>query len=173
MNDTPDVLPMTLPASADDWEAPLTSLLEELSATQTELLGVLRRKREHIVAADREALLALQPEEERVAERLAACLRRREGLLDAARQQGLPGDNLRTLAGALPAHRALRPKVRSAQSQARLVRHESLTNWVLVQRTLLHLSQMIEIVACGGRSAPTYDKGGKSAAGGVLMDRAV
>lgn len=173
MDETPNVLPMKPPTEPDDWDAPLSALLEDLTATQTELLDVLRRKRERIVASDHDGLKQIQPDEERLAERLADCQQRRQGLLDAAREQGLPSDNLRSLAGALPSGRGLRPKLRSAQSQARLVRHESLTNWVLVQRTLLHLSQMIEIVATGGRPAPTYDKSGKSAAGGVLMDRAV
>ncbi|MEQ8848477.1 flagellar protein FlgN [Botrimarina sp.] len=169
------IAPTTPPRSLEGWEEPLAELLAELSETQAELLDVLTRKRDLLAAGDRDGLAAIAPEEERLAERLAVCQRRRLGLLEVAGEQGLPSQNLRELAGALPggARRTLTPALQAAQSQSRLLRHQSLTNWVLVQRTLLHLSQMIEIVACGGRSAPTYDKKGSSPAGGVLMDRAV
>ncbi|QDT67764.1 FlgN protein [Planctomycetes bacterium MalM25] len=163
------------PESIDGWEAPLTELLTDLSQTQTELLEVLGRKRDLLVAGDREGLAAIGPEEDRLAGRLAECQQRRQGMLDAAEERGLPHGNLRSLAEAMPdgARRALRPQIREARSRARLLQHQSLTNWVLVQRTLLHLSQMIEIVATGGQKPPTYEKSGQSASGGVLMDRAV
>jgi hypothetical protein len=38
--------------------------------------------------------------------------------------------------------------------------------------SLLHLSQMIEIIATGGRPKPTYEKGPGSNSGGALVDRA-
>jgi hypothetical protein len=53
-----------------------------------------------------------------------------------------------------------------------LLQHESLTNWVLVQRSLLHLSQLIEIVATGGRTQPTYGNGSRRLSCGALVDRA-
>jgi len=51
-----------------------------------------------------------------------------------------------------------------------LLQHHSLVNWVVIQRTLLHLSQMLEIIATGGRLQPTYGKGESSTASGTLMD---
>jgi hypothetical protein len=54
-----------------------------------------------------------------------------------------------------------------------MLQHQSLANWVLVQRTLLHLSQLIEIVATGGEKPPTYQRSGPVAASGALVDRAV
>jgi hypothetical protein len=41
-----------------------------------------------------------------------------------------------------------------------------------VQRTLLHLSQLIGIIATGGQSLPTYGKGADCRASGALVDRA-
>ena len=63
-------------------------------------------------------------------------------------------------------------RIREAANRSQLLRHQSLTNWVVVQRSLLHLSQMIEIIATGGRPKPTYDKGSGSHSGGSLVDRA-
>jgi hypothetical protein len=62
--------------------------------------------------------------------------------------------------------------IREAANRTQLLRHQSLTNWVVVQRSLLHLSQLIEIIATGGRPKPTYDKGPGSHSGGALVDRA-
>lgn len=165
----------TLPESLDAWEEPLTQLLSDLSETQSELLEVLGRKRDLLVSNDRAGLAAIQPEEQRLAERLAECQQRRQGMLSCAGERGLPQDDLRSLADAMPdaTRKSLKPKIQEARSRARLLQHQSLTNWVLVQRTLLHLSQMIEIVATGGEKPPTYQKNGPSASGGVLMDQAV
>jgi hypothetical protein len=54
----------------------------------------------------------------------------------------------------------------------RLLHHQSLANWVLAQRTLLHIAQMLEIVATGGRLQPTYDPANVSSPGGALVDHA-
>lgn len=172
--DAPAFDPTTLPATADGWEGPLGQLLADLSETQTALLDVLSRKRDLIMSGDRDGLAAIQPEEESLAQRLMECQQRRQGLLDAAAERGLPQSDLRSLAEAMPnaARRSLRPKIREAQARARLLQHQSLANWVLVQRTLLHLSQLIEIVATGGQKAPTYEKNGPSRTSGSLLDHA-
>ena len=62
--------------------------------------------------------------------------------------------------------------MREATARMRLLQHHSLTNWVLVQRTLIHLSQMLEIIATGGRLKPTYGKDDSVNSGGFLVDQA-
>lgn len=163
------------PAASESWETRLASLLDELSGVQNDLLRLLDVKRERLVAKDREALEAMQPEEQTLIDRLAVCQQRRQSLLDAAAAEGLPSTDLRAVADSMPAAERdrLRPALREARRRSRLVQHQSLTNWVLVQRTLLHLSQMVEIIATGGRKSPTYEKSGPSAAGGALVDHAV
>ena len=64
-------------------------------------------------------------------------------------------------------------QVKDASAKMLLLRHQSLTNWVLAQRALVHLSQMIEIIATGGRMQPTYGNGAPSFATGNLVDHAV
>ena len=63
-------------------------------------------------------------------------------------------------------------EVRIYDKRTRVLRHHSLTNWVLVQRTLIHLSQMLEIIATGGEMQPTYGKEESVHARGALVDRA-
>ena len=47
-------------------------------------------------------------------------------------------------------------QVKDSAAKMRLLQHHSLTNWVLAQRSLLHVSQLLEIIATGGRMQPTY-----------------
>jgi hypothetical protein len=117
----------------------------------------------------------LAPTEQSLADRLQACYQRRLELLDRAKQQGLPGDSLRALTDVIPGERRkqIRAQVDEAAGKSRLLQHQSLTNWVVVQRTLLHLSQLLEIIATGGRLRPTYGTGSSASSGGALLDHAV
>ncbi len=156
------------------WDSQLAKLLTDLLTVQDETLDVLSKKRELLVSADTEGLAALGQQEEKLIERLQQCLGRREELLERAAAEGLPSDSLRSLTQALPKsqRKELPSQMKLAAARSRLLQHHSLTNWVLVQRTLIHLSQMLEILATGGRLQPTYDKGGSVAASGALVDRA-
>lgn len=105
--------------------------------------------------------------------RLEGCLQRREELLVRASAERRPAQNLEKLAGSLPrSHREqLGKQVKLAKSQARLLQHQALTNWVVIQRCLLHLSQLLEILATGGRPEPTYGKDHSSLNCGALVDQ--
>jgi flagellar biosynthesis/type III secretory pathway chaperone len=152
----------------------LASLLAELSAIQTDLLAVLTDKRHRLLTSDTAAMEALREKEAELIGRLQACQERRQALLAQAAAEGLPSSNLTSLAGALPAseRNSLSPRIREATARMRILQHHSLTNWVLVQRTLIHLSQVLEIIATGGRLKPTYGKGDSVDSGGVLVDQA-
>jgi len=165
-------------ASSNDqpaWDSQIGGLLTELSAVQGDLLALLEQKRDHIAARDSTALEQLQPQEAQLSERLMNCHRRRQQLLQTAGSQGLPSDSLQSLTASLPTsqRQTLKSEIDSARSRARILQHQSLTNWVLVQRTLLHLSQMIEIIATGGKMQPTYGEGAQNVQGGAIVDQAV
>jgi hypothetical protein len=157
------------------WETKLAALLERLSAAQRELLSLLAIKRELLLRREHQALSELAPREQLLGEELRACLAERQQLLAAADAAGMPHDSLEKLSATLPgaAGRSLGDSVQEARERARLIRHECLTQWVVVQRTLLHLAQMLEIFATGGRPQPTYGKGHVVERGGALIDQAV
>ena len=163
---------MTTPVT-DTWETSLVELLEELTDVQDELLEVLRQKRQQMASADAAGMETLQQREEQLGQRLQECHQRRETMLDEARNAGLPGENLRRLATAIDKENTggLRKQVKESTARMRLLQHESLTNWVLAQRSLLHVSQMLEILATGGRFQPTYGKESAAHRRGALMDR--
>lgn len=154
-------------------ENDLVELLEELSSTQSELLQLLAAKRKCMVKSDLEGMQSLEERQVRLCERLELCQQRRSELLLSARGQGVAAETLSQLALRLEGspNASLGKQTRQAASRMRLLQHESLTNWVLAQRTLLHLSQLVEIVATGGQLQPTYGKQG-SGARGALVDRA-
>jgi hypothetical protein len=158
-----------------NWESELAALLERLSAAQQGLLSLLATKRELIISRDHQSLAALASREGELAIELQACQQIRQELLTQADSEGLPGRSLEALSSALPKSTAasLERPVAEARNRARLIRHECLTQWVAVQRTVLHLSQMLEIIATGGRSQPTYGKGRGGERSGALMDQAV
>lgn len=157
-----------------DWESALVRFLTELSQIQSDLLELLAKKQQLLRTADTAGLVAMLPREQAIIARLHTCHDQRAALLAQATQEGLPNASLRSLATALPRQQRVKlsPQIDAAASRSRILRHQSLTNWVVVQRNLLHLSRMIEIIATGGRPQPTYGKGGSAPAGGTMLDQA-
>ena len=158
----------------DTWERDITALLNELSAAQTDLLSLLDEKRRLLVSRDAAALAEMAPREAAIIARLQACQGHRRELLDRAASQQLPSDSIRSLAKVMPspARQEMNDQVEAAARRFRLLSHHSLANWVLIQRSLLHLSQLLEIIATGGRKSPTYGKVETGRSGGSLVDQA-
>lgn len=140
----------------EEWERELAIFLQELSAIQGRVIDLLTRKQRLLAAADGEGLAAIAPEEAEIEDQLKRCLVRRAELLEKAGRQGLPVDRITNLAGALGPNRRLRQQLAETTHKARLMQIHNLTNWMLNQRALIHLSQLIEIIATGGRRHPTY-----------------
>ncbi len=166
---------MTASTQPIDLEIEIGALLDELSNVQSELLGALGEKREALIRGNVVRLAELQPQEERLASRLAECLERRSALLAAAKQQGRPNESLAKIAKTAGGGKSgkLGERVKQTAARMRLLQHESLANWVLAQRSLLHVSQLIEIIATGGRMQPTYgDKESVHACGSLVNQQA-
>lgn len=157
-----------------EWETEVAALLTELSAAQDDLFDVLAKKRSLLASADVAGLDALAEREHLLIARLQACQDRRAELLKHAAAQGLASDSIRTLTRNMTGakRQELSAKVAQAASRARLLQHQSLTNWVITQRALIHLSQMLEIIATGGRPRPTYGKETANPNSGTLVDQA-
>ena len=156
-----------------DWESDLANLLGELTSVQTELLSVLEAKRECMGRNDLDGTAELRPRAEQLLGRLQSCHDRRTELLRVAEVEGRPAATLGKLA--IRATRENRDKlarqVKESSLRMRLLQHHSLANWVLAQRSLLHVAQMLEIIATGGRLQPTYGNGESPTSGGALVDQ--
>jgi len=167
-------------ASEIAWDKELADFLAELSEVQQQSLQLLEEKRKLLAAWDTDGLAALADREQQLIERLRQCQRRRTEMLRQAEQAGLSANNVRQLAASLP--RRSVPRGRRSElirqthrmaGQARLLQHQSLINWLLVQRALIHLSQVLEIIATGGQMKPTYGNGDSTNMGGALLDQVV
>jgi hypothetical protein len=161
-------------------ETELATFLTELSAVQEQTLSLLQRKGDMLAKSDVKGLEAIAGEEETAIARLQACLDRREQLLKAAGEQGVTCHSLETLSEQIareaepqsPA-KELPRQIRGTAHQARLLQHQGLTNWVVTQRTMIHLSQMLEIVATRGKGHSTYNRVCSKEigpVGGVIVD---
>ncbi len=175
MISTLEMKPENMNESRQDhaWEEDLATLLEDLSQVQDELLDVLARKRQCMATGDTHGMIDLQPVEQMLGQRLQECHERRATLLTEASDQGLPGGSLGDLASALDRKGGgdLRREVKQTSARMRLLQHQSLANWVLAQKALLHVAQMLEIIATGGRLRPTYGKDTGHQARGALVDQ--
>jgi flagellar biosynthesis/type III secretory pathway chaperone len=158
----------------NSWEGEIASLLGSLAGVQRDLLDVLADKRRVLATGDLDKINAVAAREAELIPRLQACQERRQELLSRAASDGLPADSIRSLTAALPASSRgrMRNDVEQAQNRTRFLQSECLTNWVLVQQMLLHLSQLIEIIATGGQRKPTYGNGSERQGSGFLVDRA-
>jgi hypothetical protein len=136
-------------------ESQVGTLLAELSDVQTELLSVLQQSASDLPPLT--AGLAALPAAGGSLDASADACRRRE-LLRSGCRRGRPGDSLGRLVGAASgaARGKLGEQVKHSSARMRLLQHHSLANWVLAQRCLLHVSQLLEIIATGGRMQPTY-----------------
>lgn len=152
--------------------AQVADLLNELSQVQTELLELLRQKQLRMASRSPDELVSLVEREQELAARLQACHERRTLLLEQARHEGLPDDSITSLAQAMEGspRSPLSQQVKEASSRMRLLQHHSLVNWVLAQRALLHVAQLLEIIATGGRMQPTYGKVASPTARGNLIN---
>jgi hypothetical protein len=158
-----------------NWTSELAELLGRLSETQKQLLALLASKREFLIQRDHEGLAALAADVAALCDELQSCHDRRQQLLAQAATAGLPSDSIQSLTTALPQSEAqsLHKPLEQSIERARLLRHESVAQWVVVQRTMLHLSHILEIFATGGQTQPTYGKDGSTSNSGALMDQAV
>jgi hypothetical protein len=156
------------------WENEVAQLLSDILAVQDDLFLNLAKKRDLLIASDMVGLAAIEPDEDLLVARLQECVKRREELLFKAGQEGLPTQSMQALTKALPPNRRgeLPDRLAQAGSRARLLLHQSFTNWLVIQRSLIHLSQMLEIIATGGRLQPTYGEGEPVNASGSIVDRA-
>jgi flagellar biosynthesis/type III secretory pathway chaperone len=152
--------------------ADVAELLSDLSEVQSELLDLLRQKQGRMLKHAPEEIDSLTAREHELVGKLQVCQERRAALLEQAKADGLPGDSIASLAQMVEGNPrgVLARDVKEAAARMRVLQHHSLVNWVLAQRALLHVAQLLEIIATGGRMQPTYGKGAGATSSGNLLN---
>lgn len=166
---------VTAPDSAEAILGEVGTLLRDLTEIQSSLLSVLKQKRDAMATGALDSLNDLQRIEEEIHRRLKACYDRRSEILERGCSQGLEGDTLAELTQQISEKNQadvgnLPEKFQESKEHVRRLQLEHLTNWVIAQKSLLHVSQILEIVATGGKIQPTYGKS-ESSARGALVDQ--
>ncbi len=157
----------------ENWQKDLSSFFDELSEVQHELAVVLVEKRQRLIDVDAEVLQIVEARENQLLARLQQCSEHRQELLAAAKHRGLPAESLQSALAALPQddqRQALQSQLADAAMRCLQLRHTSITNWVLAQRSFIHISHLLKIIATGDHRSPTYDKEEAGAVRGGLLD---
>jgi len=145
--------------------------LDQLSVVQDATLEFLKRKGDLLGKSDTKGLTEIADEEQAVMDRLHGVFDQRYQILQQAKEADLPSDTLESLAARLdketPGH-ALEERCRDTIRKSRLLQHQSLANWVLAQRTAIHLSQLLEIIGTKGKPSPTYNRHQQSYTGSIV-----
>lgn len=166
--------------------------LAGLEPIQKELESVYERRLAALVAADANELQSLVGEEERLSGRLRNHLRQRQSILDRAKKNDLPADNLRVLLMHLKRFAA---RTSSSEGEASIdvdqyrqtvawmerverrswkLRRDSWTNWHVVRRSCREFTEMRDLIAnCGERQATHGLEQRATAIGGALIDATV
>jgi hypothetical protein len=136
----------------------IEDLLVAIEETQAALAGVYRDKRAAIRHANGPGLDQLTTIEETLVADLQVHLRRREQILQQARQMGLPADSLSSVVRTLdePLRERLIAQIEETRRVADANRRESWILWIVCKQSLRFFSDVIELIANGGRRAPIY-----------------
>ncbi|MGL6225438.1 MAG: flagellar export chaperone FlgN [Thermoguttaceae bacterium] len=159
------------------WETEISAFLSELSLLQEETLYLLKQKGDLLAQSKTEEIEAMKEHESQVLAKMTLLLQQREKMLQIAKAENLPHDSIESLAQRIdlesPENNRLGEKCRQSVHQARLLQHQSLTNWVLTQRSLIHVAQVLEMISSRGKPRGTYNRRQNKEShsiGGTLLD---
>lgn len=153
----------------------IEDLLVAVDETQEALGAAYRDKREAIRKANAPEIDRLTKIEEARVAQLQLHLRRREQILQRARQMGLPADSFTNLVQTFrePFRESLLAHIEQTRRTTDANRRESWILWIVCKQSLRFFSDVVELIANGGRRAPVYSTRPGTAelsTGGALLD---
>ncbi len=160
----------------------ISQFLTLLAETQQNLLALFEIKRQALDSFQPQELMTLSAREEELGARLQSLVHERSGLLRKARDEGFTVTSLMELSGAiektvddvrvLKAIELIRARIVQSQKRTVMLQHESWVHWIIAHRCYNHFTELVDLIAHGGRPAPTYGDKPTSATGGALLDAA-
>jgi hypothetical protein len=154
----------------------IEDLLVAIDESQAALGNAYAEKRAAIRQTNGAEIHRLTMLEESLVADLQAHLRRREQILQRAGQMGLPADSLGSVVRTFdePLRESLLAQIERTQQMADTNRRESWILWIVCKQSLRFFSDVVELIANGGRRAPVYlsRPGGVAelSTGGALLD---
>lgn len=154
----------------------LQDVLSGLERTQGEIESLLSGKTEALRQMHASELQRIAGREQELSQTLRSVLLKRSYLLQQARSAGVPAVSLMELAGVIgkETRAPLLERIRQAQDQAGRIRRQNWTHWIIAHRCYSHYTDLLELIANRGETAPTYTRGRPAAVvGGALLDASV
>ena len=151
----------------------LIDFLNRLIETQKQMLAVLHRQQAVLVRPEKEAMALVTADEEVVREKMQQVFSRREELLTAARLQNISGDSIEQLCEHFfPRNIEVQKKLDEARHRRDQIRLLAYTNWTMSRKSMIHLSQILELLETRGQGKTTYHPQSKSVTSrGTSVDR--
>ena len=150
--------------------------LPELEMIQDEFSAHFEEKTAALRSAHSADILRLAESEERLVARLQSQLDRRSEILSRARQHGLPAESLERLTESIAGddRQPLKEQIDRARRKSEWLRRESWIHWIVAHRTFTHYAELLEFIAHGGKTAPTYgDHASKKTTGAAILDASI
>jgi ABC-type uncharacterized transport system permease subunit len=156
-------------------EHEIIAFLNQLAIVQEKILNVLKKKQALLVKPDKDSLATITTEEEHTLLLLQQSLEHREKILESAKKQGHNVDSIQMLCKQIfPKPSDWQMLVHAANNRLRQIRHLALANWTVSQKSLIHLTQILELIETKGQGKNTYkpQKGKENlSSGGGFVDR--
>lgn len=159
------------------WLDELTRFTQVLDQSQQALLTVLRQRRQALQGATVLELERFNEAGRQSAQRLQVLGAWRQRLIADAQQDGEQGETLVEILSndVTPATEALRGRLFLLQRRFVEVQREAWIEWVVTQRSSAYFTEVLDLIAHGGRTSPVYSDqphGSQSSPGGVMLDAA-
>jgi hypothetical protein len=151
--------------------------LDEYLDVQQALLDVMTAKLDVKTKRSLEEARALDAQEAVLVERLQVCVEKRQGLLADPELNAAGEPTLKRIVESVASSNedagdaTIFRRFDAAEKNNRELRMRSVSAWVLAQRSVVHWSQMLEIVAAQGQNVPTYKRDRKLRSRGALIDQ--
>ena len=151
----------------------IKTFLTQLAESQSQMLTVLHKKQAILVKPEKEALALIAAEEEKVLGEMQAMLDRREELLTAARLRNVPCDSIEHLCGHFfPNNFEMQKMLVETRNRTQQISLLAYTNWTMSRKSLIHVSQILELLETRGRGKTTYQPQPKTdRSNGSFVDR--
>ena len=151
----------------------LQNFLTQLTEAQAQMLAVLHKKQAILVRPDKEAIAAIEAEEESTLERMQRVLTRREEILTAARLQNIQCDSIDHLCEHFfPRNVEVQRFINEIKARTQQIQLLAYTNWTMTRKSLIHVSQILELLETRGQGKTTYSQRSKAeTTGGGFVDR--
>ena len=154
-------------------KANLQDFLSQLSGAQAKMLAVLHKKQAILVRPDKDAIASIEAEEESILEEMQSVLNRREEILTAARMQNIHCDSIEHMCEHFFPHNIeIQKWINEIKAQTQQIQLLAYTNWTMTRKSLIHVSQILELLKTRGQGKTTYSQRSTSeTTGGGFVDR--